>query len=521
MATVTYIREKRQSLSAMRGVIDYCSQEMKTVDEDGRRYLSGVNCTGEHVMQEFLLTKQSCRKTDGINFYQYVQSFSPEEGITHAQAHEIALEFAAKAWPGHEVLVATHCDTNHPHSHFVINSVSFETGYKLRQHPNTVKQLRALSDEICIAHGFSVLKPELSAPVGAKKMSAREYRAAEKGQSWKLALTVQINDVMKVAANKEEFLALMEAEGYSLRWTPERKYITYQCPNGMKCRDNKLHDTKYTKERIELEFRIRAEIARRIAGADAPSQAGGRRRRSLLRRDGTELEGPADPGTEAQRADAGAAETRAGPDDGRRDEQSCRLSDGPAPQFHDGDGGSDRTVSTDADVGSERLYERGADGSLRFVQTGWERERLVFLRAAERAYRNEALSEKALLDLAPADGDHPTLSAGLGTLAAVGSLFDDDSEDPEERQRRIQAAQTARAIDELSDLLCELITYAKHHGETQTSIQTPQEPTLSHQSEPFFQMEDRSEAENKARFWHEDNDTQLTTVEETISFSGL
>ena len=59
MATVTYIREKRQSISAMRGVIGYCSQEMKTVDEHGHRYLSGVNCTGENALQEFLLTKQS------------------------------------------------------------------------------------------------------------------------------------------------------------------------------------------------------------------------------------------------------------------------------------------------------------------------------------------------------------------------------------------------------------------------------------------------------------------------------
>ena len=471
MATVTYIREKRQSLSAMRGVIGYCSQEMKTVDEHGHRYLSGVNCTGENALQEFLLTKQSSGKTDGINFYQYVQSFSPEEGITHAQAHEIALEFAAKAWPGHEVLVATHCDTNHPHSHFVINSVSFETGYKLRQHPDTLKKLRALNDELCAAHGFSVLKPEQSAPAGAKKMSAREYRAAEKGQSWKLELTVQINDVMKVATNKEEFLALMEAEGYSLRWTPERKYITYQCPNGMKCRDNKLHDTKYTKERIELEFRIRAEIARRIADAAASVQAGGRRRRSLLRRDGAELEGSADPGTEAQRAAVGSAEAGPEPDDGRRDEQSDRMADGAAPQFHDGDGSSDRTVSADADGGSESLYERGADGSLRFVETGWERERLVFLRAAERAHRNEALSEKALLDLAPADGDHPALSAGLGTLAAVGSLFDDDSEDPEERRRRMEAKQVAEDVGAVIGLAILLTRLALHRGDSPSETQ--------------------------------------------------
>ena len=44
-------------------------------------------------------------------------------------------------------------------ANFVINSVSFETGKKLRQHPNPLEQLRNLSDEICLAHGFSVLPP--------------------------------------------------------------------------------------------------------------------------------------------------------------------------------------------------------------------------------------------------------------------------------------------------------------------------------------------------------------------------
>ena len=511
MATVNYIREKRQSFSAMRGVIGYCSQEMKTVDENGRRYLSGVNCTGEHALQEFLLTKQSYGKTDGINFYQYVQSFSPEEGVTHAQAHEIALEFAAKAWPSHEVLVATHCDTTHPHSHFVINSVSFETGYKLRQHPDTLKKLRALNDELCAAHGFSVLKPEQSSPDGAKKMSAREYRAAEKGQSWKLALTVQINDVMKVAANKEEFLALMEAEGYSLRWTPERKYITYQCPNGMKCRDNKLHDTKYTKEMMELEFRIRAEIARRIAGADAPSQAGGRRRRSLLRRDGTKLEGSADPGTEAQRAAVGSAEAGAEPDDGGRNEQSDRVADGAAQQSDVTNRSSDRTVSAEADVGSESLYERSADGSFRFVETGWERERLVFLRDAERTYRNEALSEKALLDLAPADGDHPALSAGLGALAAVASLFDDDSEDPEERRRRMEAKRAAENVGMIIGLAILLTRLALHRGDSpseaeDTSYRQP-EPTFSQAEAPSQPEAAPEEIENP--YWLEAEEPQL------------
>ena len=93
-----------------------------------------------------------------MNFYQYVQSFSPEENITPQKAHEVALEFAEKAWTGYEVLVATHCDAQHIHSHFVINSVSFENGKKLRQNPNTLKSLRALSDEIADSIAFQLLR---------------------------------------------------------------------------------------------------------------------------------------------------------------------------------------------------------------------------------------------------------------------------------------------------------------------------------------------------------------------------
>ena len=186
MATVTYIRESKQSISAMKGVIDYCCQDKKVYDEiSNQRLVSGINCDGENAFAEFLATKKSYKKTDGMNFYQYVQSFSPEENITPQQAHEIALEFAEKAWTGYEILVATHCDAQHIHSHFVINSVSFENGKKLRQNPNTLKSLRALSDEICRHHNLSTLEPYSN---DGMKISTREYRTAVKGQSWKFKL---------------------------------------------------------------------------------------------------------------------------------------------------------------------------------------------------------------------------------------------------------------------------------------------------------------------------------------------
>ncbi len=104
----------------MRNVMWYCMREDKTWDErSGQLLISGVNCDGMNSILEFESTKAAHGKMDGINFYQYVQSFKPTENITPKQAHEIALEFAARAWPGAEVLVTTHCDTNHVHSHFV------------------------------------------------------------------------------------------------------------------------------------------------------------------------------------------------------------------------------------------------------------------------------------------------------------------------------------------------------------------------------------------------------------------
>ena len=192
MATVIFIKEGRQNRSAMRAVINYCQQEYKTFDSKSkRRLVSGVNCDGENAFREFMATKKVHDKANGVFFYHYAQSFPPNEKITPEQAHEIALEFAEKAWPGHEVLVATHCDKEHIHSHFVINSVGFESGMKLRQSPSTLKKLRKLSDEICIAHGLSVLQPYEG---GGRSMSSREYRARLRGNSWKQKLA---NDIDK------------------------------------------------------------------------------------------------------------------------------------------------------------------------------------------------------------------------------------------------------------------------------------------------------------------------------------
>ena len=290
MPIVRFIKNEKQNASAMKGSIDYCLQKFKTVDAlTGKRYVSGINCNGVNAYTEFMTTKFANSANNGRYFYQYVQSFSPKDNVDYDKAHKIALEFAEKAWQGHEVLVTTHCDRNHIHTHFIINSVSFETGKKLRQNPNTLKSLRKLNDEICAKYNVTPLKPYTKTK--EKRLSDGEYRMAMKGESWKFALMYTIDNAMKEAKTKKEFMDEMKKNGYEVMWTDDRKYITYTCPNGMKCRDIKLHQEKYRKEKMELEFELRRietekcaekSYSQRYDSEDGTSIAGDNRGERLL-----------------------------------------------------------------------------------------------------------------------------------------------------------------------------------------------------------------------------------------------
>ncbi len=52
------------------------------------------------------------------------------------------LKFAQEQFKGYEVLVATHIDREHIHSHFIVNSVSAETGLKYHAEINTGRNFR-------------------------------------------------------------------------------------------------------------------------------------------------------------------------------------------------------------------------------------------------------------------------------------------------------------------------------------------------------------------------------------------
>ena len=386
MAIVHFVNYKRstQSRAAMRGVMLYVMQEKKTTWE-GEPLVSGINCQPQSVYDDFLNTKLLYHKDGGVMFYHMVQSFPKGAAVDPRQAHEAARRLA-EYFDGCEVLVCTHIDREHIHSHCVINSVNFETGKKLHMAKEQLQELMRRNDAICQKMGLPVFEPTTQQ---ARGMSGAEYHTALKGQSWKLRLMNTIDACMKYAADKDAFVSLMESEGYAVRWESGRKYITYTTPDGMKCRDNKLHEEKYCKEAIEREFRIRAEVvSARTQAAQLPADSAA----------------GADTTFRSASHESGL---------GANDERSgytvvpCGSADGSVGEHQQADVAASHT---DADGrAAENGEASGAD-----ERTGWETEREAFFSARHQATQTAAATPGWSHMGGSADGDGGVASALVG-----------------------------------------------------------------------------------------------------------
>ena len=439
MAIVHFVNYKRgtQSRAAMRGVMLYVMQEKKTAWEGGP-LVSGINCQPQSVYDDFLNTKLLYHKDGGVMFYHMVQSFPKGAAVDPRQAHEAARRLA-EYFDGCEVLVCTHVDREHIHSHCVINSVNFETGKKLHMAKEQLQELMRRNDAICLEMGLPVFEATTQPTRG---MGGAEYHTALKGQSWKLRLMNTIDACMKYAADKDAFVSLMESEGYAVRWERGRKYITYTTPDGMRCRDNKLHEEKYCKEAMEHEFRIRAKLVQRkfhraeeTDGGIEVDESAEQRIGKYTAADDAAHRDPVRSAADNEQADGagrrnklgagGNSEDPAGAENARRPNAGAEVSGG------------------DAEI---------ADRDEQTAGTGWESEREVFLQMDSVAAGLQPAGSPQVDRTACGDrrggtgrvvwrgGDQrsaPLIPAVAG-LAAAGTLLDED-EDAEEKRRRMEA----------------------------------------------------------------------------------
>ena len=421
MPIIHFINNKTQTAGGMRNVLGYVSRKEKTESED-KRFVTGVNCSPETALDEMTATKNLYHKNEGRLYYHLVQSFPSGYEIEPELAHKIAVELAEKAFNKYEVVVATHIDREHIHSHLVLNSVSFEDGKKYHSNKESVEKLMKLSDEICQRYNVHVLD------VPKKKMnrdflSDSEYRSAKRGESFKWKLMNVINQVMKQAKSKKQFCYLMKQQGYGVRWEDNRKYITYTCPNGRRCRDNKLHGERYRKENMEYEFkarRIAADVRQGIVGSGGHSADSGSARFQLESADRIEQADVA--------GAAGDTHQTLGAGDESRNGTGAENSPLRAERYH-----SD--LSGAAESGSGTVgNSNGSTGksNSRPVITGWETERGIWLEA-ERARRIQA---QAKIKSRQVDSDLAvSFDSIVGGVATMASIIEDEPSDDTEYAR--------------------------------------------------------------------------------------
>lgn len=238
-------RTRRQSMADRH---DYDQKAEKTQDGE---LVSSFMCSPETAAEEFEISKQLYHQITGrsqspdhdVIMYRVIQSFKPGE-VSPEEANRIGYELAMKFTGGqHQFVVSTHVDKAHIHTHIEFNSTNLNCDGKFRDvKRSALRVLRKLNDELCRAHGLSVIEnPKPS----AKKQ--KEIAAAKYGTSHKEQLRQTIDRVLSDCQGYDDFLAKMRAEGYEIR---EGKLLSFRAPGWDRfTRSNKL-GADYSREAL-------------------------------------------------------------------------------------------------------------------------------------------------------------------------------------------------------------------------------------------------------------------------------
>lgn len=197
---------------ALQKVNIYVRNGDKTEEE---LYVTGINCSTNHTLEEFWDVKRQFGKMGGILAHHGWQSFAATEAVDAELVHQIGVELARRAFGDRfQVIVTTHTDKKHLHNHFEVNSVSFVDGKKYYGNKESLRRLRQLSDELCLQYGLSVIEnPKLYAG-----KSKGRYRAELHGHSsWRAMVRTDIDEAVKEAADFNGFARAMKEKGYLLK----------------------------------------------------------------------------------------------------------------------------------------------------------------------------------------------------------------------------------------------------------------------------------------------------------------
>lgn len=258
MAIIEFINGTNTTTAALKRVLAYISNETKT----NSSLVGGHNCDAQNAFSQFMITKNLRHKTTGRQYIHFTQSFAPYDRVTPEILKKIADELLLHpAFGGYQVAYAVHTDKEHLHTHFILNTVNVDTGKKWRQSKDELQELKDYSDSLCEKYGLIITQVNKGSHI-----NRGEYRAKDKGNSWKYELFLAVLHAKWHAKSKEDFISKLNALGYQVQWSDERKYITFSNQEGKKCRNRKLYPPEhFTKEALLKAFEMNNQKAKERA----------------------------------------------------------------------------------------------------------------------------------------------------------------------------------------------------------------------------------------------------------------
>lgn len=132
--------------------IEYITRADKVTDENGKRWVETFNMTcncnssSKEIYDEFELVNKLYNKNKNYNenkYYHVIINFNKSDNVTQEMTMDIGRKYIHLVYPGHQVVMSVHCDTDGIHFHACVNSVCIEDGHK---ETRWLKELSARKD---------------------------------------------------------------------------------------------------------------------------------------------------------------------------------------------------------------------------------------------------------------------------------------------------------------------------------------------------------------------------------------
>ena len=222
---------------------------------EGHNCIQGQTIEGFKQMQ-ILTGNNVARGGKGLNIaFEVIHSFSPEESKTldPQEVNLMGSKLAKKYFPDHDFLVVTHTDTHKTHNHILVNPVNEKTKKRdITDKKEHLYNLRAISDEIALEHGLSVISK--SQKDKSKKIPQKVKEIERRGgQSYRLDLFQKADFAKAYATSFDEYVGILSE--FSINVAITDKNITYFYAGHNKgIRGNKL-GKNYDKKGLVQKFK--------------------------------------------------------------------------------------------------------------------------------------------------------------------------------------------------------------------------------------------------------------------------